>query len=209
MLTIRITATITQLHCAARAHAEWTGPQRCTHRDREERDHESIWQNGCISHSWVERLYDSPASAQGVCGIFCSSTGSPKSQQPLHLYPHSWGLLNGLHLASGIWSSTGQCWVACVWPPPQVLRESHPRLLESGTWMVMKGLHYLSHRQGGYLCHCCLSCFLEGLFVMAGGFVCVFFFLLFHSSTIDPPRGKFISVTSIDKSKWRVSATVL
>lgn len=76
-----------------------------------------MWQNGCISHTWVERLCDKAASAWGFVDIILFSTGSPNSLHPLHLCPHTQGLINGLHLASGIWSSAGQYWVACVRPP--------------------------------------------------------------------------------------------
>lgn len=58
-----------------------------------------------------------------------------------------------------------------------VRREFNPRPPQSGTWIGMKGRHFVPRRQAGiggvgwgdYLCHWCQSCLLEGLFTLMGG----------------------------------------
>lgn len=71
-----------------------------------------------------------------------------------------------------------------------VRREFNPRPLQSGTWIRMKGLHFVSRRRGGgdYLCRWCQSCFLEGLFTLMGGV-----FGEFRCYSVDP-RGVNSSV---------------
>lgn len=125
MLAIRIGVTIAQISFCGQ-NIECTSPQRHTHWNRKEEDYELIWQNGCIFHTWIERLCDRPASALGFVDIIRFSTGSPNSQQPLHLCPHTQGLLNGCHLTGGIWSSSGQYKVAYVWPPHRSREGSTP-----------------------------------------------------------------------------------
>ncbi len=172
-----------------------------THLSRKEEDYELIWQNGYIFHTWIERLCDRPASALGFVDIILFSTGSPNSQQPLHLYPPTRGLLNGLHLASGIWSSAGQYWVAYVWPPHRSGEGSTPGPFRMGPGPWWKACIIFPRGRGLFMS---LVPVLppRGLFAMVGGVFVEFLRLHYWS-----PRGKFISATSVGTSECKVSCT--
>lgn len=110
------------------------------------------------------------------------------SQQPLHLYQ---GLLNGPPFS--------RWYLIHCWPKLDVLDVTstlvqngfNPRLLERGTWTIMKGEHYLPHRREAINV---TSASPGGLVCLGGGSVCLWSFV---GSAIDPQGGQFISPTSI------------
>lgn len=133
-----------------------------------------MWQNGCISHTWVARVVWQACLCMGVCGYYTVFNRKPKfpaATPPLPTYTRTieWPPFSRWYLIQ-YWPVLGGLCATST----QVQRGFSPRPQESGTWTTMKGLLYLSRRRG--------SIYVTGaspaswrVWLNGGGSVCGFF----------------------------------